>query len=107
MKFLLKLTLLVVLVGGGFAVYHFWDDLTPGERYHMVDKARRGDIEGFVDTAKLKANEHLETQKQKAAEVLKDLSEKAVDAAAEEAKGLVHNKIDEELGGRKAENEAP
>lgn len=108
MKLLLKLTLLAVVVGGGFALYTFWDDLTPGERYHMVDKARRGDIEGFIDTAKFKANEHLETQKQKAAEALKELSDKAVDAAAQETKGLVHSKIDEELGGKKgAKADAP
>lgn len=98
MKTLLKLVVLVAVVGGGYFAYTFWDDMTPGERYHILDKARAGDVEGFVDTAKFKADEHLQTQKQKAAEVLKDVSDKAVDAAAKETKGIVHNKIDEELG---------
>lgn len=100
MKTMLKLIVLVAVVGGGYFAYTFWDDLTPGERYHILDKARDGDVEGFVDTAKFKADEHLKTQKQKAAEVLKDVSDKAVDAAAQETKGIVHNKIDEELGAK-------
>lgn len=104
MKFLLKLFLLTVLVGGGIALYTFWDDLTPGEKYHMADKARRGDVDGFVDTAKFKANEHLETQKQKAAEALKDISNKAVDAAANETKSAVHQKIDAELKSQAGED---
>ncbi len=97
MKFLLKLVVLVVVVGGGVAAYTFWEDLTPGEKYHMVDKARAGDVEGFVDTAKFKAGEHFESQKRKAAETLKELSDKAVDATANEAKKAAHAKIDEEL----------
>jgi hypothetical protein len=86
MKFLLKLVILIVVVAGGAAVYVFWDDLTPGEKYHLVDKARSGDVDGLTDSVKHKAGEHVDRTKKKAADAIQDLSNKAVDAAAEGAK---------------------
>jgi hypothetical protein len=85
-KTLFKLVLLLVLVGAGVGAYVFWDNLTPGERYHMVDKARSGDIDGLKDNIEHKAGEEIDRQKDKAAEVIKDIGNKAVDAAADGAK---------------------
>lgn len=109
MKTLFKLVLLLVIIGVGVGVYVFWDELTPGERYHLVDKARTGDVDSLADTVKFKAGEQLDRTKEKAAKTVKEISDKAVDAAADsakqgidsaagDAKNEVRSKVDAELG---------
>ena len=102
MKFLFKLFLLTLLVGGLYAAWRFWDDLTPGERYHIVDKAKAGDVEGFADSVKYKADIAIEREKQKAAEALKGVANAAVDSAASGTKKAIGDKVDAELNVAKA-----
>lgn len=81
------LVVLVVLAVAAFG-YVFWTNLTPGEKHHIVDKARSGDVAGFADSVKFKANEELERQKRVAREaaggVVHDVADQVVDEAAEQ-----------------------
>ncbi len=97
MKFLFKLLLLTLLVGGVYAAWRFWDDLTPGERYHIVDKAKVGDVDGLAESVKYKADIAIEREKQKAADALKGAANAAVDSAASGTKKAIEDKVDAEL----------
>ena len=113
MRMLIKLMLALVVVGALVAGYRFWTGLTPGERYHLVDKARSGDVDGLADGVKFKASEEMERQKRKAAETaagaIKEVSDELVDSvadriksgtddAAKDAKQKIRSKTDTELG---------
>ena len=75
-----------VVVGATAVGYVFWSDLDEGERHHLVDKAKRGDAEGFSDTLKFKADEAMERQKVKAAELAKGAASAVVDEANAQVK---------------------
>jgi hypothetical protein len=96
MKFLFKLLFFSLLIGGCYALWHFWQELTPGERYHIVDKAKTGDVDGFADSVKYKADIAIEREKQKAAEALKEVANAAVDSAATGTKKAIEKKVDGE-----------
>lgn len=113
MKSLIKLVLALAIVGAAVFGYFFWTNMTAGERYHLVDKARSGDVDGLADSVKFKAEEELERQKRKAAEkaseAIKEVSDQIVDEtakrikegtdeAAEDAKRKIRDKADRELG---------
>lgn len=116
MKTLIKLVIVLAVIGVAVFGYFFWTGMTPGERYHLVDKARSGDVEGLADSVKYKAEEELERQKRKAAEkasdAIKEVGDQLVDEtakrikegtdeAAEDAKQKIRDKADQELGIKK------
>ena len=118
MKSVFQLAVLLVIVGIGVGVYVFWDNLTPGEKHHIVDKAKTGDATGFGDTVRFKAQEEIDRQKKNASEALKeagtavvdgvtDSLKKAADEAATNAKKELAKKADEALDVKKEDVGAP
>lgn len=112
MKSVFQLAVLLIFVAIGAGVYIFWDNLTPGEQHHIVDKAKRGDMTGVGDTVRFKADAEVQRQKEKAGEKLKeagaavvdgvtDSIKKAAEDAAENAKKEIAKKTDEALDVKK------
>ncbi len=86
MKSVFQLAVVLVIAAIGAGVYFFWDNLTPGEKHHIVDKAKKGDMTGVGDTVRFMAEGEVQRQKEAAGKKLKEAGDAVVDGVTDSLK---------------------